>query len=365
MTSFEELHNLGRMLRAHGVPSSGWAEIEQRGFSGARIYRRSDHEGVSYVLKVTSAQSDWIMRATSDWRCREAILASVTDVRADRIGSPAIGSAQDGTVFSILMHDISEYLLPNERLTRRQLSTILQGMSRLHSLTPPDEADVPWCSIVDRLTLFRPDPEKLAGFRIAEDILRGWQLFFDSTPKDVGDLVRSLFADLSPLKNALGRLPNRLLHGDLKLDNIGVRPDGTLSMIDWSMPLIAPAAIDLGWFLAMNSRALPMSLDETISEYGSYSNLESQLQEIHRSTTILCGLLIRGWRKALDAEAGEPAELRWWCDRAVSASSVLRVTRHRSPAELRNPCLERHEFPPDATWTARSATRDLRLRRHR
>jgi hypothetical protein len=323
MTSFEELPNLKHLLNSHGVSPANWAEIRQRGFSGARIYKQSNPEGIPYILKMTSAQTDWIMRATSDHRCREAILADVLCVRGDQIDSPAIGSAQDGATFSILMHDISEHLLPNEELTHHQLNTILLGMSRLHSLTPPDESDVPWCSIEDRLTIFMPDPEKLAHFKIADDILRGWQLFFNYAPSDVADLVRSLFDDLSPLTNALGRLPNRFLHGDLKLDNIGMRPDGSLSLIDWSMALVAPAAVDLGWFLAMNSRALPISLDETISAYTSYSNMERGLRESHQSLTILCGLLIRGWRKALDAESGEPSELLWWCKGAQSASSIL------------------------------------------
>ena len=323
MTSFEELHNLKRLLRSHGVGLSNWTEIGQHGFSGARIYQQSNPGGASYILKVTSTHTDWIMRATSDQRCREAILANSPGVRDDQIDSPAIGSTQDGAVFSILMHDISEYLLPNEMLTQHQLKRILLGMSRLHSLAPPDGSDVPWCSIEDRLTIFMPDPEKLTTFRIANDILRGWELFFDHAPGDVGDLVRSLFNDLSPLKSALGRLPNHFLHGDLKLDNIGIRPDGGLSLIDWSMTMVAPAAVDLGWFLAMNSRALPTSLDDTLSAYMSYSKTENRLRESHESLTILCGLLIRGWRKALDAESGEPSELLWWCKRASSASNLL------------------------------------------
>lgn len=323
MTSFEELPNLKHLLNSHGVSYSNWAEIGQHGFSGARIYKRTDAEGIPYIVKVTSARNDWIMRATSDHRCREAILANVSWVRGHGIETPAIGSAQDGDTFSILMHDISEHLLPNEQLTQKQLRTILLGMTRLHSLTPPDQTDVPWCSVEDRLTLFMPDAEKLTHFKIAADILRGWQLFFDYAPRDVADLVRSLFDDLSPLTNALGRLPKRFLHGDLKLDNIGIRPDGTLSLIDWSMALVAPAAIDLGWFLAMNSRTLPVSLDETMSAYTSYSSMETELQETHQSLTILCGLLIRGWRKALDAESGEPSELLWWCKGASSASHIL------------------------------------------
>ncbi|MPY55838.1 aminoglycoside phosphotransferase family protein [Streptomyces spongiae] len=323
MTSFEELHNLKILLKRNDVSSANWVEMRQLGFSGARIYKQSNGGGRSYVVKVTSVRTDWIMRATSDESCREAVLADVACVRDDRVESPAIGSAQDGPVFSILMQDISEHLLSNERLTRHQLEAILSGMARLHSLTPASGSDVPWCSIEDRLTLFRPDPAKLARFRIADDILRGWELFFDRVPGDIGNLVRSLFDDISPLENALGRLPNCFLHGDLKLDNIAIRPDGTLSLIDWSMAMTAPAAVDLGWFLAMNSRVLPISLDETISAYMSYSKIENGFREIHQDLTVLCGLLIRGWRKALDAESGEPSELLWWCKRASSASNVL------------------------------------------
>jgi hypothetical protein len=295
----------------------------QRGFSGARIYRQSNPDGASYVLKITSAHSDWIMRATSDQRCREAVLANVAVGRDGEVDSPAIGSAQDGDVFSILMQDISGYLLPNEGLTGDQLEAILRGMCHLHSLTPPAESEVPWCSVEDRVTLFMPDPEKLANFRIANDILRGWELFFDHSPTNVGNLVRSLFDDIGPLKRALEQLPDCFLHGDLKLDNIAICPGAKLSLIDWSMAMIAPAAIELGWFLAMNSRALPISLDEAMTTYTSQSNIERRFHERHQALTILCGLLIRGWRKGLDAEAGEPSELRWWCERASSASQLL------------------------------------------
>ncbi len=323
MTSLEELDNLKHLLDSHGVSSSNWVEMSQRGFSGARIYRQSNHDGASYVLKMTSAHSDWIMRATSDRGCREAALANVAFGRDDRVDSPAMGAAQDDDVFSILMHDISEYLLSGERLTSDQLQAVLLGMCHLHSLTPPNQAEIPWCSIEDRLTLFMPDPEKLANFRIADDILRGWELFFDYSPRDIGNLVRSLFDDIGPLRSALEELPACFLHGDLKLDNVAIGPGAKLSLIDWSMAMIAPAAIELGWFLAMNSRAMPASLDEVISTYTSCSNIERRLHERHEALTVLCGLLIRGWRKGLDAEAGEPAELHWWCERASSASKVL------------------------------------------
>lgn len=320
---FEGLHNLRRLLARHDLSPSGWAELPHQGFSGARIYRSADAGRPGYVLKVTSPATDWIMRATSDRRGREALLANAHCIQVDQVHSPAVGAAQDGSVSSILMQDVSEYLLPNGLLTEPQLTTILIAMSQLHAMPPPRGVDVPWCSIENRLTLFRPDPERLAGFRIGADILRGWELFFEHAPKGTGDLVRSLFHDLEPLVRALGPLPGCLLHGDLKLDNIAVHPRGGLSLIDWSMPMIAPAAVELGWFLAMNSRTLPISLDATLAAYTSYSSLEEGLHERHRAATVLCGLLIRGWRKGLDAAAGEPDELRWWCAEAARAGVIL------------------------------------------
>lgn len=323
VASFPSLDNLNDLLDRHGVSPSDWSEATQRGFSGARIYTQANAAGSRYVLKTTSTAVDWIMRATSDDTCREAALANVSCLHDDRVATPAIASTQDDAVFSILMDDVSEHLLPNDALDQQQLDLIWRGMVGLHALPPPSGAGVRWCSVEDRLSLFEPDPVKLRGFRIADDILRGWQLFFEHAPKRVVALVRVLFEDLAPLQRALRTLPNCFLHGDLKLDNIGIRPDGSLCLIDWSMPMIAPAAIELGWFLAMNSRCLPVSLDDALSAYTLHSNMDARLRETHESLTILCGLLIRGWRKGLDAELGAPAELRWWCERASSAANLL------------------------------------------
>lgn len=323
MQSFAGLDNLGRLLDTHGISSTDWVETPQRGFSGARIYTHAGPGGSAHVLKRTSTSTDWIMRATSDRDCREAALATARWPTRAGVSSPAVAATRDGDVFSILMQDVSVHLLSNDGVDHQELDAIWRGMVALHASAPPGAPSVRWCSLEDRLTLFRPDPGKLRGFRIADDILRGWQLFFDRSPAHIGALVKSLFEDLAPVERALRDLPNCFLHGDLKLDNIGVLPDGSLSLIDWSMPMVAPAAVELGWFLAMNSRALPIPLDEALSAYTSYADIDPALRERHESLTILCGLLIRGWRKALDAESGRPAELHWWCERASNVRALL------------------------------------------
>lgn len=323
MTDLGELVNLRRLLDRQGVSVSTLAAANLKGFSGARIFEQSGAGGRRHVVKITSLRSDWIRRTTADVGCREAAMARESFFRRGRIHSPAIDAVQDEDVHAILMEDVSEHLLPNAPLTNAQLEQLLQGMAELHSRPIPPTCEVPWCPIEARLRLFMPDPGQLASFRIGADILRGWDLFFRYAPAEVAALVRALFADPQPIVQALSQLPSCLLHGDLKLDNIALRPEGSLSLIDWSMPMEAPAAVDLGWFLAMNSRWLPICLDDAIAAYVSHAGIEARLQERHRSLTILCGLLIRGWRKALDAEAGDPAELSWWCNRAASAMKIL------------------------------------------
>ena len=91
------------------------------------------------------------------------------------------------------------------------------------------------------------------------------------------------------------------------------------------MTLVAPAAVELGWFLAINSRRLPpaVSLDSVMERYGDAADLTAEARRRHDALTVLCGLLLRGWRKALDASEGDGAEVAWWCERVEAARWVL------------------------------------------
>ena len=135
------------------------------------------------------------------------------------------------------------------------------------------------------------------------------------------------------------------LHGDLKLANVALLPDGQVAFIDWQMTMRAPVAVELGWFLVSNNGSLPAGPDDVMRVYRDALEWDSGRwafgSEPHdfaglagdwdrqRDLTWIIGLLLRGWRKGLDAEAGLtlPAgvraadDLAWWCDRAVEASS--------------------------------------------
>jgi aminoglycoside phosphotransferase (APT) family kinase protein len=225
----------------------------------------------------------------------------------------------------MLMRDISDVLLSGDQISTQQIDLILRGMVQLHDADPP--ANVSWCDVSRRLTLLTPGSAAIAasyGAPVAKDIREGWQLFERLASQPAVALIYRLFENPKPLVDALSRERAGFLHGDLKVDNIALGPDGALRLIDWAMTLVAPPAVELGWFLAINSRRMTMPLDDVMHSYAGHAGLSGAERHRHDSLTVLCGLLLRGWRKALDAAAGEPAELRWWCERVNEAEALLR-----------------------------------------
>jgi hypothetical protein len=61
--------------------------------------------------------------------------------------------------------------------------------------------------------------------------------------------------------------------------------------------------------------------------YAAAAGVTRAHRDRHDAAAVLCGLLLRGWRKAIDAAQGEPEELRWWCEHAGEARRFLQATR--------------------------------------
>jgi hypothetical protein len=278
-------------------------------------------QGRRYILKRISMEWDWIMRATDDQACRERLIDDT--MLPPSIRAPLLGHAPDGDGYALLMLDITSELLPPGSI-ETQLELIVSGMVELHAAPVP--ADVPWCDLSARLTLLTPRIAEIAagyGAPVARDIIEGWRLVDLHAPRRTAALIREISREPAPLLRALWDLPSAFLHGDLKFDNIGFDANHRTWLIDWAMTLVAPPAVELGWFLAINSRRMTLPLDEVMALYAHHAAIDGRHRERHDALTVICGLLLRGWRKALDAESGEPAELEWWCERAMAAERFL------------------------------------------
>ena len=297
--------------------------------------------------------------------------------------APYLGAAADGDAIAILMPDLSGELIAWDRaedapsVTAATLERVLDAVARLHAMpwadyraTNPDW-DWPWCPLPERLLLLsRPSAERYRaeGLPVGDVFVRGWDAFDRSAPMAARSLVEGLSDDPAPLLAALDRLPKTGLHGDLKLANVAPLADGRVALIDWSMMCLAPVAVEVGWLLVSNSAVLPFAPDEVLGLYRRCAEragvtglplgrswldgapvgpplerdpgrdpvlpprgLEPTIGDWEAQVDLswIVGLLLRGWRKGLDAEAGAtlgsgimaPDDLAWWCDRAVDAAA--------------------------------------------
>jgi hypothetical protein len=317
--------------REHPFPNDGWS-----GASMTLLRRGSER----YVLKRDSLAADWIARATADGPVlREAWFAEYGPALPSPVRAPYIGVGLDGATFGILMPDLTGVLFDwDAPIAVEQLDRVLGGLVAIHSgaWDARDLVGAPWCPLRERITLIcrtsleRPGPARDA---VAERLLPGWDAWDRLATPGARDVIASLAADPRPLLKVLDRQPSTLIHGDLKLANAGIEADGSIVIVDWQMVMLAPIAIELGWFLVSNVASLPLAADEVIERY------RSKLAEVGGAAfddggvhaAILVGLLLRGWRKGADTEAGvihasgvsAADDLAWWCDRAVEAAGRI------------------------------------------
>ena len=341
------LHDL---LVDHDLDPATEMPFPNDGWSGSKLTAFEDR-GRRFVLKRTSFAADWIVRSTRDSTIREAVLAAGPDpfaapLRFPHLGAAAVEPGVSAQGAAILMPDLSGSLLSwdqgsgdGEAIPDEVLDRVLAAIGELHaqswSLRLPD--DWPWCPALERVTLLtRPSAQRYAaqGVRVGGRFIEGWAAFERVAPPAARELVATLSGDAGPLIEALAGLPATGLHGDLKLANVALHDNGEASFIDWQMASLGPVALELGWFLVANVAQLPDGPDRTLDRYlaalraagGSHVVGDWEAQ---RDLALITGLLLRGWRKGLDAEAnltlptGVSAveDLAWWSTEAVEAAA--------------------------------------------
>lgn len=318
--------DVASMLTAHHLNAPETA-FEHDGYSGATMARIEQH-GERYVVKRVSRTTDWIIQMTSDHAMREAQIAAsdVLSALAPALRSPSIAAARDGDGFALLMRDLTSYLLPADGVLREPVwDVILAGAASMHArfweAAPP--AGIGWCGLRERLLMLsEPAGERLRDAGLMEfGFAAGWERFHAQAPPAAGALVRQLHAAPHALVDELVRLPQTLLHHDLKTANVAVEGD-TLWLFDWALAGYGPVGVELAWLLAVNSSRLPWTLDETAERYRAHlqRQLGARIDEAawrrQLAAAYISGLAMYGFAKDGD-------ELAWWCERAVEAQRVL------------------------------------------
>jgi aminoglycoside phosphotransferase (APT) family kinase protein len=354
---------LAELLASAGLSGVPEEPFPTDGWSGATfsLLRRAD--GVRFVLKRDAYAKNWIARATADHELREAVVAATAgdgEIEVPRsIRLPYVGAARDGEGAAILTPDLSGELIgwedrrPAAGLSVTALMTVIDAIAELHSAPgtqrPTDDVArrMSWCPLRERLLLLtRPSAQRYAdeGTWVGARFLAGWDAFDRLAGDSARSLIASLSAEPAPLIDALDRLPSVVVHGDLKLSNVALLPGGRIALIDWQMALRAPIAVELGWFLVSNVALLPLAPARVLDAYrdalrrllarggnGETAAWDGLIGDWDAQTDLawIIGLLLRGWRKGLDAQAGvsHPSgvaavdDLAWWCEMAVRAAA--------------------------------------------
>ena len=345
----ETLESLPDLLARVGLGGVTEEPFPNDGWSGASLTLLRRDDEATFVLKRDSLDRDWIARATRDGPLlREAWFAARGPALPEPLAAPYLGAARDGVDQTILMPDLSGVLFDwDAPVTGEAVEVVLAAIGELHAAYASEAArrrlaGGPWCPLAERLTLIsrasleRPGPARDA---VASRILPGWDAFDRLTPRAVRDVVDGLGRDPAPLLAAFDALPATLLHGDLKLANAGIGADGAVPLVDWQMTLVAPVAVELGWLLVSNTAALPFHPSDVLARYyatTSEAGTRAGTDPIGDWTrqvdaAVLVGLVLRGWRKGYDAEAGlilasgmtAAEDLAWWCEAAEHAAGRL------------------------------------------
>jgi hypothetical protein len=257
-------------------PREVWADVEviervplrSVGRSGSRLERVTTADGRRLVVKSVDPGIDWIMQTTGD-DGRIFRLWSAGVFRGLPVGiDPVVETVEElPRGWLVVMRDVTHTLVPAERLlTRRESRRVLAAAASLHEAFLGFSLEG-LCPLVDRLSFLSPAAALSTTTNLLRDlIVEGWHRFLELAPQDAGPVLAGLLERPGRLAAALARYPQTLLHGDLKVANIGFDGDAVV-LLDWgTLTGLGPAAVDHAWYLAVNSAAVDASLDELLSD---------------------------------------------------------------------------------------------------
>jgi hypothetical protein len=316
-TSLAEI--LAGLDGGHRAVREPMAEAPGKSGAGLELLTIDD---ARYVLKRIDRHDDWTLRVAGLleaapvqlWRSGtldrlpECFIQPIVDVAVDAAG-----------VTWLLMLDISDTLFANDGspITLEAHRQLLDHMAVL-SAAWWDRPDIP--SVVEPMTRYlelspwmgRTEAELRSPHPVPRLVVEGWDHFAAVAPA-VADIVMPLAWDPSPLVAALDTTPQTFVHGNWKLDNLGIDPSGRTVLFDWETPGRGTACAELAWYLAINCDRLPISKEATIAEFRDalegHGVDTTDWWDRQLALALLGGLVHFGWEKAL---GGHNDELEWW-----------------------------------------------------
>ncbi len=291
-------------------------------------------------LKRTHIGEDWIARLM-----REAAPGR----EASLLGEPALGPvwevftrphlayAVQGNEVGLLMEDHSAWTVPDvkEPINLAKEEALLGALAALHARFWESPAlSLPWLTKAawysDVLCPREAGYEEAlrgAPRSIQDGVARGWRDALALLPIGVAD---KLTQPSERIWREWSDLPKTLIHGDTKVANFAFLPDGRVVAFDWTNMGAAPATLEMGWYLAVNSTRLARSKDDLIARYRELlegrlgRSLPPPLWEGLMDAGIVTGARMLLWSKALGLQEGTAFrrdDWAWWVERLARWSN--------------------------------------------
>jgi hypothetical protein len=299
--------------------------LASQGKSGSLLERAWLEDGSSVVIKQVDARQDWIMQATGD---NGRIVEMWSDGIFARLpahiehGMLDVVSSPGGAV--IAMADLSTLLPDDAVFTPTLHEQLLSATADMHSAF--DGQRIVAACPLEAYYLFL-SPRVCERFAADHDVprlaLEGWDRFADLVDDDIGAAIGTIHADPSRFVAALSEFPATLVHGDLKLANLGLDGERVV-VLDWgTLTTCAPAAVDYAWYLAINAAAIGQPHDRLLDDVRvALGDRDAEAMGL----ALLGALAQLGWEKALGATSDdqstqhrERAGLTWWVAQARAA----------------------------------------------
>lgn len=300
--------------------------------SGA-TFERVVIDGEPYVLKHVGWELDWIARAHGDLGPASVVIweSGLLDALPPGLDHTYVGAARTSRGGAVLMRDVGDRLVPpsDAPISETDHLAFLDALAALHAAFWEWTDDVGLTPLSNRCLMFSPwmlEVEAGRGFPAAvPPIARdGWARLRDLAPRMAG-IVEPLARDPSRLVDALATTPSTLVHGDVKLGNLGRHPDGRVILIDWALPGASVAGLELAYYVALNRARLPTTFtrEATIAEYRAalerHGVVTDSWWDRQLAVALLGIMVLLGWEKAL----GPPDDLAWWEARVIEGAEVL------------------------------------------
>jgi hypothetical protein len=316
------VHDTVESLLASAEQREDWKTADS--LSGSR-FERVVIGGLPLVIKYSSLENDWIMRATGDLGGRQLRLltSAVLERLPACIDHTIIGCAPftDRGV-ALLMRDVSAALIPpgGEPIEMQQHRGFIEDMATMHAAYWGFRDDAGLCPLSHRYVILTPTMAELEaatprGDPVPLAVAAGWRRLDEQYPADARRL-RTLAADPWPLVASLLEGPQTFIHSDWKLGNLG-RDGSRTILLDWDRPGEAPPLVDLAWYLAVNCDRLPESKEDTIDAYRlalESAGIPTAAWWDQQLGPALAGAFLQlGWSKT-----GDATEFGWWSERLAA-----------------------------------------------